>query len=225
VSYNSDIVPTGPYTKRENGAEEVGLGGESAAALQKREQIQRIAAQLFAGNGYRATGVAEIGDAVGLGRGALYYHIGSKEDLLFRISAKYMEELVESGRRILEEPDPYDRIRMLSRYLMRTISSNLAEMTVCFREVDALTGERRTIVSRLHQDYQDIWRETLRDGAEKGHFRELPLVALKGILGMYFYSFLWLRADGKQSADEIAEIFSDMVFSIVERRKGRRAAI
>jgi AcrR family transcriptional regulator len=162
--------------------------------------------------------VAELGDAVGLGRGALYYHISSKEELLFGIVVRYIENLVIFGNGVLQqELDPRLRIRRLSQYLMRVVAQNLPEMTVCFREVDALTGQRRKLVSDLHQQYQDVWTRTLKDGEEKGLFRALPVVAIKGILGMYFYSFLWFKPDGKQSSDEVADIFAEMVLRSVEK--------
>lgn len=183
------------------------------------ERIQKIAADLFATRGYRAVGVAEIGDAVGLGRGALYYHISSKEDLLFSIVVRYIEDLVVSSKDTLEsEPDPRKRIYLLSRKLMSTIFANLPEMTVCFREADCLTGQRHRIVSDLHHAYQEIWAATFREGEKKGLFRALPAVAIKGILGMYFYSFLWLKPAGKSSSREIADVFADMALSIAESK-------
>jgi AcrR family transcriptional regulator len=176
-------------------------------------RIRQISAQLFASRGYNAVGIAEIGDAAGLARGALYYHIGSKEDLLYNIVIRYITDLVDAGHRILAEvQDPPTRIRSLSRHLIRTIATHLSELTVCFREVNALTGERHRLVSELHSQYQAIWSQVLTDGAEKRIFRRLPPVALKGILGMYFYSFLWLKPDGRNGPDEIADIFSDLVF-------------
>lgn len=179
----------------------------------QKERIREITARLFAEKGYRAVGVAEIGEAVGLGRGALYYHIGSKEDLLYDIVIRYIKDLVRVGHQILKtHKDPHARIIQLSRYLMSTIASHLSELTVCFREADALTGKRHSEVSKLHQDYQNVWATVLKEGAQLGVFRELPPVALKGILGMYFYSFLWLNPKGRQSADEIADIFADIVF-------------
>ncbi|MGA0533718.1 TetR/AcrR family transcriptional regulator [Hansschlegelia sp. KR7-227] len=190
----------------------------TAPATQQRERIQQIAAKLFADRGYRAIGVAEIGEAVGLGRGALYYHINSKEDLLFNIVVRYIEDLVIFGQGTLQkEPDPRQRVRRLSRYLMRVIAQNLPEMTVCFREADALTGQRHKIVSDLHQQYQDVWHRTFKEGEAQGLFKSLPLVALKGILGMYFYSFLWFKPSGKHTSDEIADIFADMVLKILEK--------
>lgn len=44
---------------------------------------------------------AELGEAVGLGRGALYYHISSKEDLLYNISSHYMQLLIDVSRNII----------------------------------------------------------------------------------------------------------------------------
>ena len=94
---------------------------------------------------------------------------------------------------------------------MRTIADNLSELTVCFREAESLTGDRHTAVARLHSDYQSLWAKALDDGYQRGEFRRLPHVALKGLLGMYFYSFLWLNPTGQNSAEDIADIFAEIV--------------
>lgn len=217
---DSTSVPTSPYGARSEleGRESEEVADQSktsALGEQQFERIKRIAAQLFATRGYRAVGVAEIGNAVKLGRGALYYHISSKEDLLFSIVIRYIEVLVVKGREAIEnEPDPIKRIHILSRDLMGTIFSNLSEMTVCFREADCLTGHRHKIVSELHQAYQDVWEATLREGEAKKIFRHLNTMEIKGILGMYFYSFLWLKPGGRRSATEIADSFAEMTVAI-----------
>lgn len=88
-----------------------------------RTRVLQVAAALFADKGYSAVGVNEIGEASGLGRGALYYHISSKEDLLYDITTAYMTDLVTEARAILErEPSGVPRIRELSRALMGAIA-------------------------------------------------------------------------------------------------------
>ncbi|MGE4482845.1 TetR/AcrR family transcriptional regulator [Acidocella sp.] len=190
----------------------------------QRSRIRAISAALFAEKGYNAVGISEIGEAVGLARGALYHHIGSKEELLYNIVIRYISDLVESGRTISDDmPDPVPRIRLLSRHLMRVIGAHINEMTVCFREVNCLTGERHDVVSQLHAEYQQIWAQAIEDGVSKGVFRPLPSVALKGVLGMYFYSFLWLDPSGRHRPEEIADIFSDLVFQgVAATAKTRR---
>jgi len=219
------IVPTSTYAQlHSRGKGDLRTGKSAVAGNHQLERIQKIAAELFASKGYRAVGVAELGGAVGLGRGALYYHISSKEDLLFRIVVRYIEDLVSAGRdAIQKEPDPKKRVYVLSRQLLHVIFENLPEMTVCFREADCLTGQRHRIVSGLHQLYQDIWATTLREGETKGIFKPLPTVAIKGILGMYFYSFLWLKPGGKKSPVDIADLFADMVVAIAESKTSKGA--
>ena len=58
---------------------------------------EAIAAQLFAQRGYHAVGMSDIQDAVKLGRGALYHHIRSKEDLLYDVTREYITELADSA--------------------------------------------------------------------------------------------------------------------------------
>lgn len=180
----------------------------------KIESIRTVAATLFAQRGFNAVGVAELGEATGLGRGALYHHIESKEDLLYDISSRYMTELIDEARTIAaHELDPIERIKKLSRHMISVVCAHLPEMTVCFREVHALSGERNRIVNQLHLDYQQIWSDAIDLGVAQGVFRPIEKVAIKAIMGMYFYSFLWINPKGRQSAGEIGDIFSDLILA------------
>src|SRR4051812_15717846 len=69
----------------------------------QKARIRRKAAKLFAENGYDATGIQELSEAVGLGRGALYHHIGSKELLLFDIITQSVISVVQEAEAILEQ--------------------------------------------------------------------------------------------------------------------------
>ena len=85
---------------------------------EQAKKITKVAASLFAKKGYNGVGVAEIGAASGFGRGTLYHHIESKEDLLHEIASHYISDLVQSGHRIASEyPDPIQRLRALSQPL------------------------------------------------------------------------------------------------------------
>ena len=109
----------------------------------RKQQIARIAARLFAANGYHSTGMSELSEAVGLGKGALYYHIGSKEELLYEISAEHVQQMVAYGEALVAREDlsAPEKVRSLSRTLLRTISENLPEVTVFFHEIRTLGGE------------------------------------------------------------------------------------
>ncbi|MBQ6455529.1 MAG: TetR/AcrR family transcriptional regulator, partial [Mogibacterium sp.] len=47
-----------------------------------RDEILNIALDLFSVNGYEATSISQIADAVGIRKASLYSHFGSKQEIL-----------------------------------------------------------------------------------------------------------------------------------------------
>jgi AcrR family transcriptional regulator len=188
-----------------------GTGADGAADTgSTKDRIVHTAAELFARRGYDATGVAEIGEAVGLGRGALYHHIDSKEALLYEICVLHVRDLVGFAERLLELDLPADtKFRRLSRQLMRVISHNLAELTVFFHDFRALSAEHAESLGGLRQRFEDVWTAILDEGVAQGIFRRSNPILVKGILGMHNYSYLWLTPDGPLEPEEIADVFCD----------------
>lgn len=191
--------------------------------LPQRERILKAAAQLFAQRGYHAVGMTELQEAVQLGRGALYHHIRSKEDLLFDISREYVADLVDFSVQARQESDPRERVRKLGRHLLMKIASHQSELTVCFREVQSLTNERHTEVMGLHTKYEQAWRDAMVEGAEAGYFRPYDPIVLKGVLGMYFYSYLWMKPGGPLGPEIIADRFNDLALRMLALERGPSA--
>lgn len=177
-----------------------------------RDEILRISAELFAKSGYHGTGISDLGAAVGLGRGALYHYIGSKETILYEISSRQLAQMNNLADELaLTEKDPEKRLRGLARALLRNIAEHRAEWTVFFREYHALTGERRDRVIAARERYEAHWRNALDQGVRDGQFRPLPTLMVKGLLGMFNYSYSWLTLDGPESPEDIADEFLDTV--------------
>ena len=47
-----------------------------------RDEILNVALDLFSVNGYEATSISQIADAVGIRKASLYSHFGSKQEIL-----------------------------------------------------------------------------------------------------------------------------------------------
>ena len=184
--------------------------------LPQRARIVKIAAQLFAQRGYHAVGMSDIQDAVKLGRGALYHHIRSKEDLLYDVTREYITELADSALRLkAEEHDPVARLTRLGSVLVHKVASHQAELTVCFRDVQSLSTERCNEVMGWHGRYEQVWRDTMIEGAEQGVFRPFDALVLKGVLGMYYYCYLWMKPQRPEGAQAIAERFNDLTLRML----------
>lgn len=188
----------------------------------QKYRIERAAAELFARHGYGSVGIAELCEATDLGRGALYHHIKSKESVLFEIAAGYMRTLNSGAAQIVEaELAPEVMIRAMSRLFLRVMFEDRNEMTVCFRELHACSADRQADIRELHREYQRYWERAIQRGVDLGRFRSISKVQLKGLLGMFFYSFLWVNPYQALSADQIADGFSDIVLSALAAGNGR----
>ena len=98
---------------------------------------------MFARRGYHATGLTELCDANGLGKGTLYHYIGSKEQLLAAIHDRVMDEVMAGAERVsAADGSPSARLEMLGDELLDVIQRYPDHVWVFLHEFPALTGER-----------------------------------------------------------------------------------
>jgi AcrR family transcriptional regulator len=196
-------MPTAPQAKRSNRKSSV-----------QRKRILKAAADLFAKQGYHGTGIEELSQKVELGRGGLYYHIGSKETVLSDICRINVTEMIAAGEEIkAEDLSAEDRLRALAAKLMRNIADNISEWTVFFRDYIALSGPRLKEVLALRKEFEQIVRDLFEEGVASGELRQTDPIVVKGILGQFNYSYLWVRPGGRLEPEEIANVFCDSIFA------------
>ncbi|WP_328660257.1 TetR/AcrR family transcriptional regulator [Nocardia salmonicida] len=187
----------------------------SQKTIETRQRIRAVATQLFAECGYHATGVAELSTAVGLGVGALYYHIGSKEELLLDICRSHIDDIVAVGEDLLRQDMlAAEKIRRLARRHMFNVAERTLELRVVMREIDSLTGTPRAEMQQLRDRTEEIWQEIVQQGKKSGEFENLDPLFVKLILGALNYAVLWYRSNGELSPDEIADRTVDLMLGI-----------
>ena len=90
-----------------------GAAPETTRSARRHEMIE-AAARLFSERGYHGTSMQHLADALGLQRGSLYAHIGSKEDLLFDVVDEGAERFLERAREAAAAPaSPAVKLRRL----------------------------------------------------------------------------------------------------------------
>jgi AcrR family transcriptional regulator len=193
--------------------------GRSAKWQARRETIIDTSARLFASRGYHATGITELCEANGLGKGALYHYIGSKEELLAAIHDRVMDEVMLGAERAeAAGGSPTAQLAMLGRELLDVIHRYPDHVWVFLHEFPALTGERAATFRERRSDYERQVESVLRAGVESGEFRDLdPWLTARAWLGMHNYTYLWLRAGGSLSARDVAQPFADIFMRGIER--------
>jgi AcrR family transcriptional regulator len=80
----------------------------------RRHTIVDTSATVFAQRGYHATGIVELCEVNGLGKGAFYHYIGSKEELLAAIHDRVMDEVLLGADRVAQAGGtPTEQLAML----------------------------------------------------------------------------------------------------------------
>src|SRR4029079_3180928 len=92
----------------------------------RRDAIIDTSAQVFARQGYHATGIAELCEVNGFGKGAFYYYVGSKEELLDAIHDRVMDAVMLGADRVAEAAEdegaaPSAQLAMLGDELLDVI--------------------------------------------------------------------------------------------------------
>ncbi|MGW4093168.1 TetR/AcrR family transcriptional regulator [Nocardia sp. NPDC004750] len=174
-----------------------------------RARIVRAAIDLFAERGFHGTGVAEIGERADVQRGALYYHIGSKEELLWQILRDYTQLMLTEAEQIADGPgDPVAKLRKMIDSHVRLIVRHQREVAIQLRDVGALTGERAAQLQDLRDRVQQCWQRVIDAGHTEGLLRTDDHVVTNSVLGMLNMVSFWYRPHGGRSPGEIADILA-----------------
>ena len=155
----------------------------------------------------------DIAAAVGMGLGAIYYHIESKEELLARIHEEYVGTIVVELERICARDLPaVDALHAAGELMMRHLHTYRDHMVAFFTEQRRIRGERFAEVAARRRDFERLLEGLLRRGVDEGSLRphDVRLTVL-ALLGMFNYGHQWYRPDGRLTPEEIGRSFIDLV--------------
>jgi AcrR family transcriptional regulator len=174
---------------------------------ERREELVRTAARLFAERGYHGTSMGDIADALGVQKASLYSLTESKQQLLsdaVRAGAEAFHaalDAVDDGAHAVE------RIRQALRGHLRVVAEQLDAATVFIREWRYLEGDTREEFVAERRRYEERWRDLFREGVERGELRVdlRPSDAALVVLSAANWAYTWLREDA--DTDALADRF------------------
>lgn len=191
----------------------------SAKWTARRDDIVDVSAQVFARQGYHATGIAELCAVNGVGKGAFYYYIGSKEELLAAIHDRVMDEVMVGADRVAAaDGTPSVQLAMLGDELLDVIHRYPDHVWVFLHEFPALTDDRAEQFRVRRREYERRVETVLQAGVDSGEFRAVDArLTAFAWLGMHNYTYLWLKAGGRVSARDVAAPFADIFLHGIAR--------
>ncbi|MDD3653880.1 MAG: TetR/AcrR family transcriptional regulator [Desulfotomaculaceae bacterium] len=178
-------------------------------------EIVDTAKKLFRKKNYHGTSMQDIAEKVGIYRGSLYHYINSKEEILYHIVERPVLKGFESLKKIQEEDlPPIQKLRRAIEYHVRDSMEHQAELAILLEDTKHLSEKYQNQIREVQKKYEGTFLSIIKEGIKKGDFKKLdPKIVTFAVFGMTNWMYRWYDTDGLLSAEEIAEIFLDMIFN------------
>lgn len=183
-----------------------GTGGAGDSNSRRMELIL-AAATLFRDQGYERTTVRDLGNAVGLQSGSLFYHFRSKEDILVAVMALGITRTTEQLQAALAKATTVQQklAALFHVHLHSLLGDNQAALEVMLYEWRSLSPAARPDLIILRDRYEALWQDTLDLAAASGLVKQDTRLLRRTLLGSLHWSVQWFDPAGELDIDQLAE--------------------
>lgn len=175
----------------------------------RRSELLAIAAELFAGKGFRNTTVRDIADAAGILSGSLYHHFDSKESIVDELLRTFQDELFAGYDAVLASADDSrTKIERAVRLSFEAIDRHPHEVAIYQNEAGYLGGfDRFGYLAERNAQSREVWVRLLEEGVATGALRRGLDIELsyRFIRDTVWVAVRWYRPDGRYSHQDIAD--------------------
>jgi TetR/AcrR family transcriptional regulator, cholesterol catabolism regulator len=211
-------------TRKSQPPQTSGVRGNGTARSQRRADVVRLAGELFAQKGFRATTVREIADAAGILSGSLYHHFDSKESIGDEILSGFLGEVLADYRAaVAASADPAEVLERIVRSSSETLSRHRTAVAMLQNDWNYFSSQPRFgYLGKDLREIERIWVTQLERGVRSGAFRSDLDVRLtyRLIRDMLWLPVIWRRTGGF-TTDEVADAVLKLLFDGITRRPER----
>ncbi len=188
---------------------------ERAERSARRDDVVRLAGQLFAQKGYRATTVREIADAAGILSGSLYHHFDSKESIGDEILKRFLDEILADYRAaVATGGSPRAVLEQIVRSTSTTLAHHRAALSMLQNDWNYFNAHPRFGYLRTAlREIERTWIGQLERGVADGAFRpELdPALTYRLLRDVLWIPAAWHRSGG-YTTDQVVDALLTLLF-------------
>lgn len=172
----------------------------------RRNRILDCAAALFDERGYSGTTTQDIADAAEITKRTLYRYMPTKEDILFDIHSRFIDDRADDAAIAVVRADPMEDVVAFLRHHIRVVIEHRHEIKVFFEEVKHLSAEKKSEISAKRSAYESRFTDALRRGMKAGSLRiSDPTLVARLLLGGLTEIYRWYRPEADLSANELTD--------------------
>ena len=189
---------------------------EQIQTSKRRDELLKIAAELFATKGFKNTTVRDIADAAGILSGSLYHHFDSKESMVDELLDTFQQELFAEYDEILAgDRTPRAKLDAVVRASFAAIDRHHSEVAIFQNDAGYLAGfERFGYLTERNDRFHNLWTGLLQEAVDAGELRadlDIELV-YRFLRDTVWVAVTWYRPGGALSADEVASQYLSILF-------------
>jgi len=182
-----------------------------------RQRVLEVSSDLFRRNGYQATSMRDIANAVGMKSGSLYYYYDSKEALLAAILNDKIDAHLATVKEAVDvlPADASARQKFdVAIAVTVKIITEAGDMAVASAQTLSFLQEPEySEQSERRRAYNQFWRDLIIEGKRTGEIRaDVPdAVVSMAIVGALTFTAEWYENE-RSTTDEIGATFSRLFF-------------
>jgi TetR/AcrR family transcriptional regulator, cholesterol catabolism regulator len=192
--------------------------------MSRKEEIVLRATELFHRQGFIATSLEDIANAIGIKREGIYYYFKDKSEILYAVIKPTSDALLRGLEQVMALPvSAEERLYLAVENHLDQFNSNDREMEIIFRAIYAKErGNRSAPLARTWSAYGELWTELILSGMKAGEFDANlnPRLVSQAMLGSCNTLSTWYDPNGEITLRELVRTyFSVFAYGLCERIK------
>jgi AcrR family transcriptional regulator len=184
----------------------------------RKEEIIRVAAELFKEKGYSAVTMRDLAKAMGIKAASLYNHINSKQDILNTIIISLAEDFTDGMQLIQSSQNScLDKLKLIIELHVNISSQNIYGMASLNNDWMHLE-EKLDYYQKLRVDYEDDFRAILKEGISAGEIVDVkPDVMMFSILTTLRSLYLWIPRKEDINLKELSKSLNEILINGISK--------
>jgi AcrR family transcriptional regulator len=172
-----------------------------------KEQILQAAAQIIRQNGFHATSMQDIAEAVNLQKASLYHHFSGKQEILLMLLDQAVDYLTARVETVIDQDLPADeKLRRAVCAHMDALSERRDLISVLLLEYRSLDARSREQHIPRRDRFEQHWRKIIQEGVDSGVFCDTDAaLTARTLLSVLNWTVTWYKPSGPLTIEQIAD--------------------